>query len=174
MRCCEWWHNFVRRWVVRSTSGNAGRSAVRSGGGPYPSSTGAGQGDNKAEETVTREDSKVRRIAGAAVLAAIILLPACGSGSTGSAAPVDQSKTVSKSDLPGWPLTVDSGVLRCVGSAGMVKVTIVVDGKTYGVNGTAMGDKKNLDIRSIWADAKTAGVKKNIGPLVHEGLQLCK
>jgi hypothetical protein len=56
----------------------------------------------------------------------------------------------------------------------MTKVTIIVDGKTYGVNGSARADKKNLDIFSIWADGKMAGVKKNIGPLVNEGLKLCK
>jgi hypothetical protein len=71
-------------------------------------------------------------------------------------------------------LTVDSGVLRCVGSGGVDKVTIEVDGKTYGINGLASGDKVNLDIRPIWADATTGGVKKDLSPLIQEGFRLCK
>lgn len=117
----------------------------------------------------------MRRIAGAAGLVAVALLAGCGSGSSGGgAAADDQSKTVGKSNLQGWPLTVDSGVLTCVGSGGIGKVTIVVDGITYAVNGTAKADKDNLDIRPIWADAETAGLKKDISPLLDEGLRLCR
>lgn len=113
----------------------------------------------------------MRRIAGAAAgLVAIVLLAGCGGGSASD----DQSKTVSSSNLPGWPLTVDSGVLKCEGSGGQGNVTIVVDGKTYAVNGSAKGDKDNLDIQPIWADAETAGLKKDISPLLDEGLKLCK
>jgi hypothetical protein len=117
----------------------------------------------------------VARIAGAAVLVAIGLLPGCGNGSTGGGAVVDdQSKTISKSSFPDWPLTVDSGVLKCVGSGGVGKVTIEVDGKTYGINGLASGDKVNLDIRPVWADAATVGVKKDLSPFIQEGFRLCK
>lgn len=110
----------------------------------------------------------MRRIAGVtAALLTIVLVPGCAAGD-------GQSKTVSKSSLPGWPLTVDSGVLECEGSGGMGKVTFVVDGKTYGVNGTARADQDNLDIQMLWADAETAGLKKDISPLIDEGLKLCE
>jgi len=56
----------------------------------------------------------------------------------------------------------------------MGKVTFVVDGKTYGVNGTARADQDNLDIQMLWADAETAGLKKDISPLIDEGLKLCE
>jgi hypothetical protein len=71
-------------------------------------------------------------------------------------------------------LTVETGVLHCAGSGGKGKVTIVVDGKTYGVNGSARRDKRNLDVGLIWADSETAGLKKDISPLIDEGLRLCQ
>ena len=108
-------------------------------------------------------------------MVAIVLLPGCGSGSTaGSGAGDGQSKTIGKSTFADWPLTADSGVLKCAGSGGVGKVTIEVDGQTYAVNGLAGGDKSNLEIRPIWADAETAGLKKDIGSLIQEGLRLCK
>ena len=117
----------------------------------------------------------MRRVAGAVAVVAVVLLPGCSSGSTsGSAASDDQSKTIGRSTFAAWPLTVDSGLLKCAGSGGTGKVTIEVAGKTYAVNGLASGDKSNLEIRPIWADAETAGLKKEIGSLIEEGLRLCK
>jgi len=117
----------------------------------------------------------MRRIAGAVAVVAVVLLPGCSSGSTsGSAAGDDQSKTIGRSTFAAWPLTADSGVLKCAGSGGVGMVTIDVDGQTYAVNGSAKGDKANLDIQPIWADAEMAGLKKEIGSLIEEGLRLCK
>lgn len=42
------------------------------------------------------------------------------------------------------------------------------------MNGTAKSDKDNLDIMPIWADDTTTGAKQGIGPLIQEGLLLCK
>lgn len=117
----------------------------------------------------------MRRLAGAAAVVAIFLLPGCGSGSTaGGGAGDDQTKTIGKSTFADWPLTADSGILKCAGSGGVGMVTIDVDGQTYAVNGSAKGDKSNLDIQPIWADAEMAGLKKEIGSLIQEGLRLCK
>jgi hypothetical protein len=44
---------------------------------------------------------------------------------------------------------------------------------TYAVNGLAEGSGKYANIDSIWADAP-GGLKKNIGPLIDRGLQLCE
>jgi hypothetical protein len=48
-----------------------------------------------------------------------------------------------------WPLTVESGVLRCEGRAVVFRAP---DGTDYAVNGVAMGDPAFEDIESIWAD----------------------
>jgi len=117
----------------------------------------------------------MHRLEVAAALVAVGLLPGCASGVTGDGtAAHDQSKTIGKSTFADWPLTVDSGVLKCAGSGGVGKVTIVVSGKPYALNGSAKGDKANLDIQSIWADEGTAGLKRDIGPLIQDGLRLCK
>jgi hypothetical protein len=84
------------------------------------------------------------------------------------------SRTVSRTDFgEEWPLTVDSGVLSCEG-AGSVYFTSR-DGKRYAVNGTAMtaGDAEQID--PIWEeDPRGLSPKKNIGPLIDEGLKLCE
>lgn len=75
-----------------------------------------------------------------------------------------------------WPLTVDSGVLSCpVGSA----VIFGDEDTAYALNGTALGmadDRGWQDIResAIWADDGSGlGLKKDIGPLIDDGLDLC-
>ena len=110
----------------------------------------------------------------AGVLVALSLgLALSGCGGSGSAAG-DQSKEVSKDSFASWPLTVDKGTLKCVGAGGVGKVTITVNGTTYALNGTAKGSGDHKDIDPIWAPAETAGLKKDIGPLIAEGLKLCK
>lgn len=75
-----------------------------------------------------------------------------------------------------WPLTVDGGALRCEGSSA---VTFETDGNTYAINGTARGQAQaegwsDIFESTIWADDPTIpGVKKNIGPLIGDGLELC-
>jgi Protein of unknown function (DUF2511) len=67
------------------------------------------------------------------------------------------------------------GTLRC--DQGMVTFT-APDGTTYWVNGTA-GDAAASngwqDIHPIWANSNDpySGPKKNIGPLIDDGLSLC-
>lgn len=105
-----------------------------------------------------------------------VVLAGCGgaSSTTADGASGDQSKKIGRADTADWPLTVESGVLKCEGSGGFGKVTIEVDGKSYALNGSAMSDKSNVDLRPIWADDKAAGFKMSVGPLIQEGLRLCK
>ena len=77
-----------------------------------------------------------------------------------------------------WPLTVAGGALSCkpVGSLGIV--TFTANGKTYAVNGTAMGQaKKNgwKEIDEIWKPNPTIpGTKIDMEPILDKGLSLCK
>lgn len=73
-----------------------------------------------------------------------------------------------------WPLTVESGTLRCDASS----VTFESRGTTYAVNGTAQGRASSegwTEIDAIWADDPSVpGTKINIGPLLNRGLELCE
>jgi hypothetical protein len=80
-----------------------------------------------------------------------------------------------------WPFTVDEGILafRATGELSTGEqvgaVTFTVNGKTYGVNGIAMGHKQYADITAIWAPHPTIkGARKNIGPVIDRGLRLRK
>jgi hypothetical protein len=83
------------------------------------------------------------------------------------------SKEVSKLDYGRhWPLTVDSGTIRCEGSSGAGSVLFDADdGTTYAVNGTAQAGG-GPEIDEIWKDAGD-GMKVDIGPILDEGLALC-
>lgn len=86
------------------------------------------------------------------------------------------SRQVSGADFPGdWPLTVESGTLRCEGSGGVGAVTFEAGGRVYAVNGTAKSKAGNLDIASIWADdPQSAGLKEDMGAFTDAGLALCR
>jgi hypothetical protein len=122
-----------------------------------------------------------RRFATGARLVVIVLgsslsLAACGGSGSGSGTAANE-RAVSRSDYGSrWPLTVDSGTLRCDQPG---SVTFSSGGTTYWVNGTAGGvatDNGWQDIQSIWADDPSAGmdgIKIGIGPLIDDGLALC-
>ena len=102
------------------------------------------------------------------LLAIVALVAACGGG--------DQSfRAVTRADFgDDWPLTVESGTLRCEGGgAGIGAVVFVApDGTEYGVNGLA---SDYTDIDAIWADDPSGLVPKlSIGPLIEAGLELCE
>ena len=76
-----------------------------------------------------------------------------------------------------WPLTVESGVLRCVDP---FSVVFVAYGRAYAVNGFAKnastrdGERKYLDIRAILKDDPDPGIPKmSLGPLIEHGNCLC-
>lgn len=101
------------------------------------------------------------------VIGAIALLAVAGCGAEGT--------EVSRDDFgSSWPLTVDSGTLRCEGEGGFGAVVINADGTDYAVNGVAKGQGYE-PIDPIWADdPELAGLKVSIGPLIDRGLALCK
>lgn len=99
----------------------------------------------------------------------MLVLVACGGGGAGSEASAG-SIEVSQSDFGSdWPLTVDSGTLAC-GGAG--EVTFTANGTTYAVNGLAKAATVFPDIDPIWAKGEGAP-RKDIGPLIQRGLELC-
>jgi hypothetical protein len=84
--------------------------------------------------------------------------------------------SVSREEFGGdWPLTVDEGTLNCEGAAEVGAVTFTApNGVTYAVNGLAIGQDRWPEIDAIWADnPDIPGTKKNIGPLIDRGLELC-
>jgi hypothetical protein len=87
--------------------------------------------------------------------ALLVTLAGCGGSSE-----EDQSRVISRADLGSkWPLTVESGTLRCGGSGGVGAVTFATGSATYAVNGTAKDDP---------------GLKLDMGALTDEGLKLCR
>jgi hypothetical protein len=84
-----------------------------------------------------------------------------------------------------WPFTVSSGRLACSGAGA---VTFTAKGKTYAVNGLAMSDHRNSNIREIWKDDSESEHAKymlkqgrpdlvpkvSISPIINRGLKLCK
>ena len=67
-----------------------------------------------------------------------------------------------------WPLTVEDGILRCEGARAVV---FIAGGRAYGVNGTAL-TMGYPEIDPIWAVGEYAP-RKDIGPLIGDGLALC-
>lgn len=77
-----------------------------------------------------------------------------------------------------WPLTVDSGELRCISAGESAKAALFVhDGEAYALNGVAKsGAEKSgwRDIDSIWrADSVGGGFKVPLSPLIERALALC-
>ena len=85
-----------------------------------------------------------------------------------------QGKLITKMDFGDkWPFTVNEGRLECEGFA----VIFHANGKAYGVNGAATGQKKYSDIKEIWADDPKypdMNIKIDIGPIIEKGLKLCE
>ena len=111
----------------------------------------------------------------------VALLAACATG--GSVAPTPPREIATPAPVPGavsradygdaWPLTVESGVVRC--DLGHAVVFHAPDGTDYALNGIAMAEpEKYKDLHPIWAD-DPGGIapKLSIGPLIELGLNLC-
>jgi Protein of unknown function (DUF2511) len=96
----------------------------------------------------------------------VLALVLTGCGSSGDGGGLEVSRADFGAD---WPLTVQSGTLNCEGAGA---VTFTTNGTTYAVNGLASGMDEWPEIDSIWANAPH-GLKKDIGPLIDRGLELC-
>jgi hypothetical protein len=87
---------------------------------------------------------------------------------------------VARTDLGDeWPLTVDHGTLRCVGTGGLGRITFdAPNGRTYAVNGLARSARGARDIDPIWAPDPDPiltrdGARISIGTLIQLGVALC-
>lgn len=74
---------------------------------------------------------------------------------------------------PTWPLSVDSGELRCEGREGSRNITFATGGEVYALNARARG-RGGVDLDPIWAaDPVNPGRQKDLGPLIERALRLC-
>ena len=71
-----------------------------------------------------------------------------------------------------WPFTVNSGVLRCHGTAGTGAVTLEADGTVYAVNEVARA-RGYADLRRVWENDSHTGAMKDLGLVIERGLELC-
>ncbi len=98
----------------------------------------------------------------------VLFLAACASEAGEDAAAKDYGAD--------WPFTVSEGTLRCDGPGW---VTFESAGVTYAINGLASGhaDQEGwVDSDQIWASDDEdlgLGLKKNMGPIIDDGLALC-
>ena len=109
-----------------------------------------------------------------------VLIIACTNNVSNETLSSVNEKIISKRDYgKEWPFTVDQGILKCDNNA----VIFISNGRTYGVNGTAKSRGRNQgysDIEDIWAfdplfsDGGNNEVRINIGPIISDGLKLCK
>jgi hypothetical protein len=70
-----------------------------------------------------------------------------------------------------WPLRVESGTLTCL--EGRLLVFVADTGKTYALNGMAVGTKRWPQLREIALPTEEPGVIKSLQPLLTRGLPLC-
>lgn len=107
------------------------------------------------------------------LVAALMVLSACSLSEDASDEPASNEQKMSRADLgDDWPLTVESGIVRCEG-AGEIYFD-AANGTTYAVNGLALGRDTAPKIDPIWANnPDIKGTKINIGPIIDQGLELC-
>ena len=100
-----------------------------------------------------------------------LVLTITGAVLVGCSGPPVQALLINRSYLGNdWPLSVESGTLRCEGAGAIVFTA--PDGTDYGVNALAA---QYADIAPIWAADPTGQfAKRDIGPLVNEGQRLCQ
>jgi hypothetical protein len=100
------------------------------------------------------------------LLTAVAALTACG-----TELPAQELQRADYGD--DWPLTVDSGTVRCEHGT---QVVFESGGKTYAVNGAATSQRPDLpDVAEIWADNPAGQPPKlDISPIVDAGLELCE
>jgi hypothetical protein len=147
--------------------------------GSCPNCGVSAPGEGGAERDAAKAEERGRfnlGCAGVLVALALLITVIIAKGGGGSADEAPTSYPVSRVELGAdWPLTVDAGVLRCVGSPGGPAVTIDVGGTRYALNGTAKTHTDALDLRSIWAEDPELGhgLKKDASPLLDLGRALC-
>jgi hypothetical protein len=72
-----------------------------------------------------------------------------------------------------WPLTVESGVLKCLDDNGLALAIIEVNGVEYQLNGAAKSRGYD-DIDTIWSNnPNIPGTRVSLSPLIRKALELC-
>lgn len=135
---------------------------------------------------VVRRDLNVAKLRDALVAvttlmaaASVAISAGCGGAtSEGASGLADNEQLVRAADYgEDWPLTVNSGVLRCDEPGA---VTFTSGGTTYWINGTAgnFADENGwLDVEPIWRDDPEdpdPAFRVDISPLLDGGLALCE
>ena len=114
---------------------------------------------------------------GCLILTAVVVAVGLGLGfwTASREATHDRTQAITRADLGDrWPLTVESGVLRCKGSGGVGEVTFASGGTVYAVNGNAKATGRYADISAIWSDDPLQpGIKADMAALADAGLRLC-
>jgi hypothetical protein len=108
----------------------------------------------------------------------VALFVVAGIAGGGGSTPAAEGSAGSSTDVAeatwtdgAWPLTVPSGTLACTG--GDDEVTFAAAGTTYGVNGTAISHGLP-PIDPIWKTAAGPGPRADLGPLIQDGIKLCR
>jgi hypothetical protein len=106
-------------------------------------------------------------------LCSCIFLAGCGSSESSSNLSGKSIEVTEASWHNGtWPLTVDRGILGCTKPPYPGEVTFNVEGKPYGLNGTAL-DQGLPEINPIWRH-EGPELRVDIGPMIERSLKLCE
>ena len=125
-----------------------------------------------------------RKVGSALVLAVLTFGVVAGLSACGPRLDADDAATrklapnelrISKQDFgEAWPFKVDSGILAGYGSGGVGQVVFTANGVTYALNETAARTGACDKVSAVWADDPSKpGEKKDLGPVIARGLQLC-
>ncbi len=107
------------------------------------------------------------------VLTAVLLVAfvACGGGS-------DEGREATADEFgQAWPLSVESGVVSCIGASGVAIgreiALITIDGTTYGLNQDAL-DANYPDLEALRIDNPAIpGVRLDLGTLISLAIRQC-
>ena len=101
----------------------------------------------------------------------ILLLLGCDISPLSRPNEIRPGLTITRAELgDDWPLTIDQGVIRCIGSGGIGEVYFVTPELTiYAINDKAIAKGNQADIRS--APFYTG---RSLSPIIDRGLDLCK
>ncbi len=104
---------------------------------------------------------------------ALLALAACG-GNGGA----DEGRVATADDFgQAWPLSVESGVVSCIGGSGVAIgreiALITIDGTTYGLNSSAL-EANYPDLEALRIDNPAIpGVRLDLGTLISLAIRQC-
>ena len=104
---------------------------------------------------------------------ALLALAACGGNGDG-----DEGRVATAAEFgQAWPLSVESGVVSCVGGSdvaiGREIALITIDGTTYGLNSSAL-EANYPDLEALRIDNPAIpGVRLDLGTLISLAIRQC-